>query len=179
MKPAFLVAYNFIRFFLLRLRCAGFRADKIQLIGHNTRIVVRPTSKVNLGTRIVSDGRLTMIVEHKGELTIGDRVYFNENAIISCINRVSIGSNCLFGPRVCIYDSNHNFDAFTGVKHTASTAPVTIGHGCWIGANVVILKGAFIGDNCVIGAGCVVSGKIPSGSIVTMDRKLKVRPIND
>ena len=153
MKPVFLVTYNFIRFSLLRLRCAGFHADRVQLIGRNTRIVVRPTSRVELGTRIVSDGRFTVIVEREGVLSISHRVYFNEGAIISCINSVSIGSNCLFGPRVCIYDSNHEYDAATGVKHSSTNAPVSIGAGCWIGANVVILKGTTIGDNCVSGAG--------------------------
>ena len=43
---------------------------------------------------------------------------------------------------------------------------IRIGNNCWIASNAVILKGAEIGDNCVIGAGCVVKGVIPSGSIV-------------
>lgn len=179
MRTLFLAGWNLIRLLLVRLRCPGFRAEAGQLLGLNTRLVVKKTSEVLLGKRVVSDGRLTIIVERDGKLTIGDRVYFNENTMISCIDRVSIGENCLFGPHICIYDSNHEYDATSGVKPTSQTAPISIGRGCWIGANTVILKGATIGENCVIGAGCVVSGYIPGGSIVTMERSLKVRKIGE
>ena len=53
-----------------------------------------------------------------------------------------------------------------------TTAPVSIGKHCWIGSNVVILKGVTIGDNCVIGAGCVVYKDVPSGSIVVNKQNL-------
>lgn len=180
MKPFLLVVYNKLRYGLTHvLRCRGFVARGIQLTGINTRICVRPTSQVVMEPRIVSDGRLTIIVERDGHLSIGSRVYFNEYTMISCIDSVSIGKNCMFGPHVCIFDSDHQYDAETGVKHTSTTAPIIIGDGCWIGANVVILKGTEIGKNCVIGAGCIVSGRIPSGSIVTMDRNLIVRPMKN
>lgn len=179
MRVLFLAGWNLIRLTLVRLRCPGFRAEAGQLLGLNTRLVVKKTSEVFFGKRIVSDGRLTIIVERDGKLTIGERVYFNENTMISCIERISIGENCLFGPRVCLYDSNHEYDAESGVKATSQTAPISIGSGCWIGANAVILKGTTIGNNCVIGAGCVVSGHIPDGCVVTMERSLKVRKIGE
>lgn len=179
MRALFLAGWNCVRFFLLRFYCPGFQAKIGQLLGLNTRIVVKKTSKVSLGKKLVSDGRLTIIVQGDGRLEIGDRVYFNENMMISCIEHVTIGPNCLFGPHVCIYDSNHEFSAEEGIKPTSQTAPVSIGSGCWIGANTVILKGSTIGKNCVIGAGCIVSGNIPDGSVVTMERKLKVRKIGE
>ena len=43
---------------------------------------------------------------------------------------------------------------------------VYIGKNCFIGARTFILPGAKIGDNCIVGAGSVVSGEIPSNSIV-------------
>lgn len=179
MRALFLAGWNFVRIILIRLYCPGFHAKLGQLLGLNTRIVVKKSSEVHLGKRVVSDGRLTIIVEREGRLEIGDRVYFNENMMISCIEHVSIGANCLFGPHVCIYDSNHEYDAKTGVKATSKTASVSIGSGCWIGANTVILKGTTIGNNCVIGAGCVISGHIPDGCVVTMERELKVRKIGE
>lgn len=42
----------------------------------------------------------------------------------------------------------------------------TIGHDCWIGANVVILKGVSIGPGAVIGAGAVVTKDVPPYGIV-------------
>lgn len=164
---------------LRTLFCHNFVAKGVQLTGYNTRICVRPTSRVTMEPRIVSDGRLTIIVGREGNLQIGSRVYFNEYTIISCIESVTIGKNCKFGPHVCIYDSNHQYDAKDGVKAVSTTAPIRIGEGCWIGANTIILKGSEIGDNCVIGAGCIISGRIPAHSIVTSDRKLTVRPIKE
>lgn len=37
-----------------------------------------------------------------------------------------------------------------------TTAPVNIGDGCWIGANVTVLPGVTIGTGCVVAAGAVV-----------------------
>jgi maltose O-acetyltransferase len=40
---------------------------------------------------------------------------------------------------------------------TWRTAPITVGRGCWLGANVTVLPGVRIGDGCVIAAGTVVT----------------------
>lgn len=53
-----------------------------------------------------------------------------------------------------------------------STGKVHIGSHCWIGSNVTILKGANIGDNCVIGAGCVINGEVPSGTIIKINNNI-------
>jgi lipopolysaccharide O-acetyltransferase len=45
------------------------------------------------------------------------------------------------------------------------TGPITIGEGCWIGQNVIVLPDVNIGDKCVIGANSVVTKDIPSYSI--------------
>lgn len=99
--------------------------------------------------------------------------------MISVKNSVTIGEGCRFGPGVKIFDNDHVFDAENGVSDRHVSAPITIGNHCWIAANVVILKGTQIGNNCVIGAGAVVHGTIPDGSLVTATRELVVRPIGD
>jgi acetyltransferase-like isoleucine patch superfamily enzyme len=43
--------------------------------------------------------------------------------------------------------------------------PVYIGKNVFVGLNVIILKGAEIGDNSIIAAGSVVKGKIPANSL--------------
>lgn len=180
MKPYFLVAYNLIRFQLKRLLGRpGFHVAPVQMFSTNTRIVVGKDAKVCLGEHLVSDGRTVIIAGDRASLTIGSRVYFNEEAMISCKEHISIGDGCRFGPNVKIFDNDHRFDPYHGVSATHITAPVSIGKNCWLGTNVVVLRGTQIGDNCVIGAGCVVKGNIPAGSLVTMGRDLNVRPIED
>lgn len=43
---------------------------------------------------------------------------------------------------------------------------IKIGNNVFVGARSFILPGTEIGDNCIIGAGSVLRGKIPAGSIV-------------
>jgi acetyltransferase-like isoleucine patch superfamily enzyme len=70
---------------------------------------------------------------------------------------------------VLITDSDHVVE-IGGLPVTKygklKTAPVRIGDNCWIGQNVVIVKGVTIGDNCVIGANSVVTSSVEAGSIV-------------
>lgn len=178
MKPYLLAAYNLLRLGLRRIRSGGgFRFGQVTLLGWNTKISVHPQSRVTLGSHLVSDGRMVIMTGSGAELTVGDRVYFNEDAMLSCKEHISIGEGCRFGPNVKVFDNDHVFDAEHGVSAAHRTAPVHIGKNCWLGANVVVLRGTTIGDNCVIGAGCVVKGEIPAGSLVTMSRELEIRPI--
>lgn len=178
MKPYIKVIYNLVRFkMLLKFRCSGVSVKGHPMLGYNTKIHVEPTSRVYIGDKVISDGRCTMIVDSNATLQIGERVYFNEGMMISAKSSVKIGEHCQFGPNVKIFDNNHCYSAENGVLPTHTTKPVEIGNNCWIATNVVILKGTRIGDNCVIGAGCVVSGEIPAGSLVTKREGLSIREI--
>lgn len=178
MKPYLLVIHNQIKLKCKKMfQCHQMHWEKVMIFGRNTKLCVTNTSEIIFGNHIVSDGRLVMMVGQQAKLQIGDRVYFNENMMISCKSSVIIGQGCKFGPNVSIFDNNHRYDAQSGVSEQHTYAPVSIGENCWIGANVVILKGVTIGKNCVIGAGCVVSQNIPACSLVTQSRKLQIQPI--
>jgi len=43
--------------------------------------------------------------------------------------------------------------------------PVVIGQRCYIGAGTLVLPGATIGDDAIVGAGALVRGEIPAGSV--------------
>lgn len=180
MKPYLLATYNKIRFTCRRFfQCHGFTFGHIELLGWNTRLSLGKMSQVVLGEHLVSDGRLVIIAGQNAHLSVGRRTYFNEGTMISCLDAVSIGEGCRFGPNVKVFDNDHCFSAQHGVSQEHTTAPVTIGDCCWLGANVTILKGTKIGENCVVGAGCVVKGEIPAGTLVTQSRTLEFRPIRD
>lgn len=180
MKPYGLVLFNLIKLNVLRLfRCRQLQASRVELLNRRMRFRLNRSAQVSLGDRVVSDGHGTILVGEDAKLQIGDRVYFNEDLMISVKNSVTIGEGCRFGPGVKIFDNDHVFDAENGVSDRHVSAPITIGNHCWIAANVVILKGTQIGNNCVIGAGAVVHGTIPDGSLVTAARELVVRPIGD
>lgn len=112
------------------------------------------------------------------KIEIGDNCFFNNDCSINANHLIKIGGGSLFGENVKIYDHNHRFNENKPIKTQGfSNGTVVIGNRCWIGSNVVILKGAEIGNNCVIGAGCVVSGKVPDNSIVKMKQTVEIEEI--
>lgn len=175
MKPYVLVMYNKLKFIIKKIYTPGFCAKGMHMFGRNSKFHFNRDCHIEFGDRIFSDGRLVIIVDKKGSLKIGDKVYFNENMMISCKGKITIGDGCQFGPNVKIFDNNHKFDPFHGVLSEHSIGTVEIGEKCWIGTNVVLLKGAKIGRNSVIGAGCIINRDIPEASIVTQGRDLTIQ----
>lgn len=99
--------------------------------------------------------------------SIGDGSTFGPYAYIGCAGFIEIGSNCMFGPRVSLIAENHVIpDGGQALKGAGVIRKgIRVGNDCWVGANTVILDGAYIGDGSIIGAGAVVRGVIPPNSI--------------
>lgn len=177
MKPYLLVLHNKIKFAIKKAHTKNFSTEGLQLLDRNSKLHFAKSSTVRFGDRMISDGRFVIITDNNAELSIGKNVYFNEDAMISCKGKITIGNGCKFGPNVKVFDNNHKFDAVNGVSNQHSIGEITIGENSWIGANAVILKGSQIGKNCVIGAGCIISKTIPDASVVTQGRELTITPM--
>lgn len=145
-----------------------------QNIHPTVKITTAPSSLLIIKKKVIMERYGLIHVGENACLCIGENVYFNQGAIISCKCKITIGKQCLFGPNVKIYDNNHKFLYGKGVSFEHSVGEIEIGNNCWIASDVVILKGAKIGDNCVIGANCVVSGIIPNNSIVKCNSELLI-----
>lgn len=104
----------------------------------------------------------------RGSISIGNNCYFNRCCSLNVLQGLEIGDWCIFGENVKIYDHNHQFSRTdTPIRLQGYRAKsVAIGNDCWIGSNVVILKGVTIGSGCVVGAGCIVDRDIPENSLV-------------
>jgi acetyltransferase-like isoleucine patch superfamily enzyme len=102
------------------------------------------------------------------KIELGVGVHFGNEIYIDARGGVAIGSNVIFAPNVSILSYNHDFRNPDWKPYSPDFVlrKVTIGDHCWFGRGCMILPGAEIGDNCVIGAGSIVSGAIPSNSIV-------------
>lgn len=134
---------------------------------------------LTVGARVHFRKRFDLMVASGASCSIGDDVFFNNGCSLNANERIEIGSNCLFGESVKVYDNDHRFNEYRPIAEQGfSCAPVVIGSNTWIGSNVVVLKGTQIGANCVVGAGCVLRGKIPDGTIVrSKDSDLVFEPI--
>lgn len=106
-----------------------------------------------------------------GRISVGDRTGMS-SPVISSRASISIGSRCLLGGNVRIFD--HDFHALEpqyrltkdDASHTRSQA-VEIGNDVFIGTNAMILKGTRIGDRSIVAAGSVVFGlNVPPDSLV-------------
>jgi acetyltransferase-like isoleucine patch superfamily enzyme len=142
---------------------------------HDTQITLEDGGSMAIGEG-VSFYRNVSLSSIGGDLQIGNRVSFNRNCIIICHKKITIGDHVMFGPNVTIYDHDHIFSD-EGILPGFKYGPVVIENGCWIAANVTILRNTHIGEGCVIGAGTVVKGDIPPHSLVTGNRELNIVPI--
>jgi acetyltransferase-like isoleucine patch superfamily enzyme len=174
----FLFLYNAIRIFLLKIRYSTFKASIIQRISPSVEIKVLDQGSILLGKNICISRNSSLIATNSGSITIGNKVFMNQNCMISAKSKISIGDHCNFGPNVCVFDNDHRYDAKNGVSASDySIGEIHIGSGTWIASNVVILRNTTIGKNCVIGAGCIVKGNIPDNTLVYMDRNQILKPI--
>lgn len=101
-------------------------------------------------------------------IIINDCVSIQQNIHLTCGENITIEDNVAIAANVTITDIHHPYtDINTPIENQLiTTNPVRIGKDSKIYNNVVILPGSTIGEHCVIGANSVVSGNIPSYSIV-------------
>jgi maltose O-acetyltransferase len=70
---------------------------------------------------------------------------------------IQIGARCSLASQVSIATSTHEIGDHDRRAGPYVGLPVSIGDGCWIGMNVVILPGVQVGAGCIVGAGAVVT----------------------
>ena len=112
-------------------------------------------------------------------LAVGKNFYCNHNVTVLDCNLVKIGDNCLVAPNAVISAASHPLAAARRAAGEEYTAPVTVGHNCWIGANSTINAGVNIGDNVVIGAGAVVTKDVPDSVVVAGVPARIIRRLDD
>ena len=146
------------------------RLPLIQAFGHDTELHIK-NGKASIGKEQITRGNAVFRVEG-GNLSIGDKCFFNQNVSITCKKKVVIGDRCQIANNVVIVDHDH-----AGSENWGSyvETPVIIGNDVWIGADAIILRGTTIGDKAVIGAGSIVKGDVPAGKVYYQKRETIVK----
>ncbi len=132
--------------------------------------------EIQIGKEVEIRDYFQSVVGKNAVLQIGDGVFINNSCSLNCLEKITIGANTLFGENVKLYDHNHFIErepTYRLEKRKFTYAPISIGKNCWLGSNVVILKGVQVGDNVIIGAGCVVHKDVPPGTTLVHDQNLK------
>ena len=104
---------------------------------------------------------------------LGDNVYANFNLTLVDDTHIYIGDRTKLGPNVMISTAGHPILPELRMQGLQYNMPVHIGKNCWLGAGVLVMPGATIGDNTVIGAGSVVTRDIPA-NVVAMGTPCRV-----
>ena len=174
-KLVFLIVYNFIRFFLKKLTYGKrINVHWLQRISPFCSIKTFGNGLLRIGRNCEFAHGCDFEVHGNGVLEIGVTTYFNRYCMISAQKSVKVGNQCFFGPGVKIFDNNHKFSKEEGVSSQLSVGTISIGNHCWIASDVIILKDTHIGDNCVIGAGCIVQGDIPDGTLIKCKQEQEI-----
>ncbi len=117
---------------------------KIHFKGHHNQLIIDDNVTFTGHILIAGNNRIVKI----GSNTSTKGVY-----ILSREADVTIGQDCLLSREIEIRSSDvHKIYEKGTKKHLNPSKPVIIGNHVWIGAKVLISKGAIIPNDCVIGA---------------------------
>lgn len=172
-----IMGYDLLRMALLRLRHPRTALVSLRQNLHpSTEIRLEDGGSLALGSSVMTRKNVSFKV-CGGVLQIGTS-FFNQGCVVTAMKSIVIGRNCQFGPNVVIVDHDHDFtfaDERRGTHY--KYGEVVIGDNVWVGANATILRGTHIGPGSVIGAGCVVKGDIPAGTILRPAPNQEAKPI--
>lgn len=143
-------------------------------------ITIHPTARVSVHADIEDSVRGTQInigahsvldsfVKIKpaggiGDINIGDHVVINSGCVfytghgIRIGNHVAIAANCTFAPVNHAYQDKEKLIMEQGFQ--PSKGGIVVEDDVWIGANCVLLDGAYLRRGCVVGAGSIVRGEL-------------------
>lgn len=99
------------------------------------------------------------------KLVLEDNVSFGRGVRIMGAGDVLIKKDTMIATGVTILTTTHDSRA-KRMKGTGMHKAMTVGEGCWIGANVTILPGVTIHNNAIVGAGAVVAKDVKEGEVV-------------
>lgn len=146
------------------IKCAS-----IPYIGKNVYFIELLTRKYIFGKNVYISNFCKLI----GPIEIGDNVSMSNNVEIR--HHTVIGNNVGIGPNTLFITDTHELGNEKKRVGKHVTKKITIGDGCWIGANVIILGGVTIGAGSVIAAGSVVATNVKPNSLVVGDRAKEIR----
>ncbi len=130
-------------------------------ISPRAEVEVTPNLTIGRGAQISS---FVKIKASYGRLQIGERVAVATGVFMAAHEGgVEIGDDTMVGPNSVIVGVNYRYDKLdVPVQHQGTTSKgIRIGKDVWLGANVVVMDGAVIGDHTIVSPGSVVSGRLP------------------
>ncbi len=139
-------------------------------IGNRSQLSIQGSCRMAKGVRMkIFDG---------AKLIVGNHFTSNANMIISCLDHIQFGEECLLGWDITIMDNDggHSIIDLNSSNSQVKKEPVFIGNHVWIGSRTSILKGASISEGSIIGYNSILCGlkvEQPNSLIVGIPAKIK------
>jgi virginiamycin A acetyltransferase len=116
--------------------------------------------RIRIGANVNVMSGVSLLAAGDGAITIGDECSINDNVQFGAGPRgaISLGDAVLLGANVVLRNCNHRWrDPTRRIRDQGhDCADIVIEDDVWIGANTVVLGGAYIRRGSVIAAGSVV-----------------------
>lgn len=140
--------------------CKRVKNSKLEsrlLVEQNAKITVFNNFVLYYGADLEVFKGATLIIQGNGGANI--------NSTIICGDHIEIGDGVMCGRNVTIRDNNGgHFMSLQGYK---VSKPVIIGQHAWLCEGCTVMQGVKIGDGAIVGAHTLVTGKVPSFSLVS------------
>jgi acetyltransferase-like isoleucine patch superfamily enzyme len=98
-------------------------------------------------------------------ITVGRKVFINQNCTLYDLAPVSIGDDVMIGPNVSLITDAHPVAPSQRNAYVVAR-PIVIERGVWIAAGATIIGGVTVGENSVVAAGSVVTRDVPANTLV-------------
>jgi len=160
--------------FAAQLRTAWWRLLGMK-VGHETllpKIYVTWPHQVSIGTHCQLEPGIYFkfdgIYEPGPRLLIGDNVFIGAGCEFNFRRKIVIGAHSLIASGCRFIDHDHGSaqrEVPMSMQPHAADAPIVLEEDVWLGANVIVLKGARIARGAIIAAGAVVTSDVATFEI--------------
>jgi acetyltransferase-like isoleucine patch superfamily enzyme len=130
-------------------------------------VLIFNPAHVHIASNVYIGHRTMLCGDTRAELRIEEDVWIGPDCYMHSAGGITIGRRTGIGPRVAILTSTHSETLFPTpiIDAPLQLAPVEIREGSDLGIASILLPGARVGAGAQIGAGAVVTGEIPPGTV--------------
>lgn len=132
--------------------------------------VVLPQLRWRLLRAVGLDVSKSHIASHtffgSSEMSIGLETFVNRECLFDGSARITIGSRVRIGMRCTFVTGSHEIGTHEQRAGRATSAPIVVEDGVWVGAGATILPGVTIGAGAIVAAGAVVTRSVEPGTTV-------------
>ncbi len=126
----------------------GWRRFLLRLFGAKVgrHVLVRPSAKVT----------------YPWNLECSEHAWIGDGVELYSIAKIRVGDHVVISQRSYICTATHDYKRAT---FDTIAAPIEIGNGAWVAADVFVAPGVKIGAGCVVGARSSVFSDMPAGMV--------------